>query len=171
MWLTIDKTWDGQPISNGESIRMNIHVVEEHLVIDLAAPFHDDSPPEGPPGPTPGLWEYEVVELFIAGPGEQYLEIELGPYGHHLVLQLDGIRTVVSEGLDLHYSARIRNHGWNGLAKIPLAWLPEGPHRINAYAIHGPPDARRYLCWAPVPGDHPDFHRLGCFRPVQWSNG
>ncbi len=49
---------------------------------------------------------------------------------------------------------------------MPRSWLPPGPHRVNAYAIHGVGAARRYLAWAPSEGEGPDFHRLEAFRPA-----
>ena len=56
--------------------------------------------------------------------------------------------------------------GWTGRAAIPAAWLPEPVGIGNAYAIHGPPEARRYRALHPVPGEAPDFHRLECFGPI-----
>jgi hypothetical protein len=107
-----------------------------------------------------------VVELFLAGPGDRYLEIELGPGGHHLVLLLGGVRKVVQEQLPLDFHVQHANGRWSGRAWLPAGWLPEGPWRTNAYAIHGLGAERRYLAAFPVPGEAPDFHRLECLRPL-----
>ena len=86
--LEISQTWQGSPVPKADTIRLELGVSGAHLTIDVDAPFYGDPRPSGPPGPTDGLWNYEVVEIFIAGVGPEYLEIELGPHGHHLVLQL-----------------------------------------------------------------------------------
>jgi len=136
-------------------------------VLTVSAPFHGDPAPRGRAGPTPGLWEFEVVELFVvgSGPGPNYTEIELGPYGHHLVLQLDGIRATVASELPLTFEARISGDRWTGRATIAGHLMPAHPRWWNAYAIHGVGAARRYLAAHPVPGDGPDFHRLRHFAP------
>ena len=79
----------------------------DHLSVQVRAPYHSDSPPPSPPGPMDFLWEYEVVELFLLGAGERYTEIELGPHGHHLVLQLVGCRNVVRRCIPVQYQAEI----------------------------------------------------------------
>lgn len=135
------------------------------IVVD--APSHGDPPPPGKPGPTPGLWNYEVVEVFLAESSDssetvRYLEIELSPHGHHLVLRFEGVRNVVGQGMDLEYRARIdRAAGrWTGEALLPNDWLPPGPLRVNAFAIHGVGERRRFLVSSPLPsGDAPDFHQ------------
>lgn len=147
---------------------MTVEVVpgEERWEIRVDAPLHGDPLPPGPAGPTAELWEYEVVELFLAGPGERYLEIELGPGGHHLVLRLEGNRQVVEERLPMDFQVRMSDHRWMGRAWVPTGWLPPGPWRTNAYAIHGVGSQRRYLAAFPVPGEAPDFHRLECMEAL-----
>ncbi len=160
--LHIQREWSGASVGPEEAVLLTLEDDGE-LVLTVEAPFHGDPPPPGAPGPTWGLWEHEVVELFVLGPGERYTEIELGPHGHHLVLQLEGVRRPVPRELALEYEAEIEGDRWRGLARVPRALLPEGPHRVNAYAIHGQGEARRYLAFEPVPGDRPDFHRLERF--------
>ena len=138
----------------------------EGLSIRIEAPFHDDPPPPTPPGPTAALWEHEVVELFVAGVDERYLEIEIGPRGHHLVLWLEGVRRPAREQLPLSVEVSREGSRWVATARTDARVpLPEAPWRVNAYAIHGVGEARRYLAHAPMPGDRPDFHRLDRFVP------
>lgn len=163
-------TWDGIPVGPDESVQMGIRRTSKTLEIDLDAPYHGDPPPPGEPGPTEGLWEYEVVELFVAGlaPAGKpipYLEIELSPHGHHLVLDLMGVRNVIRSEIPLDFKAQIRGSRWIGTASIPLHRLPSRPARFNGYAIHGQGEARRYLAMAPVPGPKPDFHQPQWFSP------
>src|SRR5262245_55837907 len=100
--LRIASTWDGLPLPAAEQARLRLRLTPRELLLALAAPFHADPRPAGPPGPTPRLWEHEVVELFLAGAGSgsgppRYTEIELSPWGHHLVLRLEGVRNVVAD--------------------------------------------------------------------------
>ena len=157
--LEISQTWDGKPTAKADTIRLKLGVSGTDLTIDVDAPFYDDPRPSGPPGPTDGLWNYEVVEIFIAGVGPEYLEIELGPHGHHLVLQLADIRTPQATLLPIEFEAEVQGSRWRGHAKVPHRLLPTGPHRLNATAIHGPATARHYLSVCPLPGPSADFHQ------------
>jgi hypothetical protein len=107
-----------------------------------------------------------VVELFLLGDDDRYLEIELGPWGHYLVLELAGQRQVVSSGGEIAFDVKRGHVGWTGRAVIPAAWIPAPVGLGNAYAIHGLGKARRYRALHPVPGEQPDFHRLDCFGPI-----
>jgi hypothetical protein len=134
--------------------------------VTIDAPWHDDPPPDGPAGSKAALWQYEVVELFLVGPAQTYLELEFGPHGHSLVLQLEGVRQPKAVGLPLEYAVERHGDRWRGAARAPLEYLPPGPYTANAFAIHGLGAARRYLACTPVPGPQPDFHRLEAFPPV-----
>lgn len=166
--LEIARTWDGSRLPPGDHAILRLSAASEGLRVAVEAPYYGDPPPPTPPGPTDQLWNYEVVELFILGdgPNRPYLEIELSPHGHHLVLQLEGVRCIVESKLPLDYRAEIRGDRFRGDAVVPRSYLPPAPHRINAYAIHGRGDARRHLAMEPVPGPAPDFHRLESFVPV-----
>lgn len=165
--LEITRTWDGAPVGPDEAVRLAVALDDEGLTIEVDAPFHGDPPPPGPPGPTWALWEQEVVELFVLGPGDRYTEIELGPHGHHLVLRLEGVRQIVERELPIPYEAVITGGRWRAVARLPPSLLPEGPYRINATAIHGRGEGRRYLSWAPLPAEKPDFHQLHRFLPFK----
>ncbi len=162
----IERTWSGRPVGDDEAARIRLEAAPAGWTLWVEAPFHDDPPPLGSPGPTPGLWDFEVVELFLSGADEHYLEVELGPRGHHLVLRLEGRRRPVAEGLPLEVEVAIAEGRWSARAHLPEAWAPAGPHRANAYAIHGCGDQRRYLACHPTGGPRPDFHRLEAFEPV-----
>jgi hypothetical protein len=167
--LDIDKLWDGTPVGADEVVRVRLVDGGDFVELHVDAPFHDDPPPAGPPGPTWKLWEHEVVELFVVGVGrpEPYLEVEVGPHGHHVVIQLLGDRTVITARLlPLDYRAHIDGDRWTGVAKIPRDYLPFGAFRANAYTIHGVGASRRYLAWWPVPSEVPDFHLIEHFPPV-----
>ena len=161
--MLIARAWDGGPARPDEVVLLTLHRVEDGLVLHVNAPMHNDPPPAAPPGPTWALWEHEVVELFIAGPGDDegvhYLELELGPHGHHLVLILAGRRHIVARELPLTVTTTLCGARWIAEARIPQSLLPTGPLRVNATAIHGQGEARRYLSLTPLPGAAPDFHQ------------
>ena len=136
------------------------------LWVDVISPFYGDTPPRQLPGSTERLWEYEVVELFLLGDNLNYLEIELSPHGHYLVLQLQGVRQVVQQDLPIKYESTIAGNTWRGRALIPISYVPSGNLRANAYAVHGTGTGRSYLAAVAIPGEKPDFHRLEVFCPL-----
>jgi len=164
--LWIRHTWDGQPIPPHEHARVGFARVGAQLVVEVQAPLHADPPPVAPPGRLERLWEHQVVELFLLGAAERYLELELGPYGHYLALQLKGRRRVADAALAIAFESVRQGSSWHGRARVPLRHLPADVERGNAYAIHGQGSARRYLACFPVPGPEPDFHRLEHFGRV-----
>jgi len=133
------------------------------LLFDVRARSFGDPPPIARAGRLDGLWTFEVVELFLLGTDDHYLEIELGPHGHWLALALHGTRTVVDATIPLEVRWAPHPMGWQALGILSRASLPRGLARVNAYAIHGQGQRRRYLAWTPVPGTGPDFHRLDSF--------
>lgn len=162
--VQVDTLWDGQPARPDETVRVTLRDGGPHLLFLIDAPYHGDPPPEGPAGVFWKLWEHEVVELFILGLADRYLEVEVGPHGHQIVLQLAGERQAVATRLPLAVETEIDGDRWRGTAWIPRSYLPEGADRINVTAIHGVGPARRFLSWAPLPGERPNFHQLAVFR-------
>ena len=170
MTLRVSFTWDGNPLEASETSEVRCFIENDELTVLVDAPFFGDPSPHTNPGSTDRLWEYEVVELFLLGRDDHYLEIELGPHGHYLVLQLHGRRNVVRKDLTIRYETEIldKDKRWRGAALVPLSYLPPDIGRANAYAIHGVGDKRRYLAAFPVPGPGPDFHRLPAFGKIDW---
>ncbi len=162
--LAIGHHWDGRELPSAQRAVVQLTRQARGVRMRSFAPWHGDPPPPGPPGPTDRLWEHEVVECFIAGPTDHYLEVELGPHGHHLVLRLEGLRCPVQSGLPLPLvTRRCGDDWWSAEAVLPNAWLPEGPLRTNAYRLHGLGSERAHLCHAPTMGSVPDFHTLDRF--------
>jgi len=166
--LTIGQLWNGDAAREDERVRVRLRRAPDSLRIIVAAPLHGDPPPPAAPGPTEQLWEHEVVEIFIAtaavaDEARPYTEIELSPWGHHLVLQLRGLRRRTGSLLPLRYRVRRAAGRWLGIARIDGALLPPEPWLVNAFAIHGVASARRYLAATPLPGEGPDFHQPARF--------
>ena len=105
-----------------------------------------------------GLWDFDVVELFLVGPGHQYLEIELGAGGHFLILGFDSIRRR-SQGYETFVPVlRFEKTGekvWTSSLTIPWKMVPENLRAMNAFAIM----AGQFLAYSPVPGEQPDYHQ------------
>ena len=167
MWAwTIASTWDGVAVDAAERVRVVFERDADSCRVAVDAPFHGDAMPSPSPGPVDGLWNFEVVELFLLGDDDRYLEIELGPWGHYLVLSLEGPRHVVQSGVAIAYEVQREDRRWHGRARVPAHWIPKPIGAGNAYSIHGVGDARCYRALHPVPGAEPDFHRLDCFGPI-----
>ncbi|MBF2052253.1 MAG: hypothetical protein IGS03_02170 [Candidatus Sericytochromatia bacterium] len=162
--ITLQHSWCGKSLPPHQWVRFELEQRPKGLLLDFVAPFYNDPAPGVEAGSCPGLWDYEVVEFFVAH-GPRYTEIELGPHGHHLVLCLDGYRQVISEGHAIRYKAATLPGRWLGTALIPWELLPPQPWHYNAYAIHGSGATRSYIARHPVPGSAPDFHRLQHFQP------
>jgi hypothetical protein len=163
MRLVVAQTWDAHPIDDSEQVVVTLDRGGDDLVVEADAPYHGDPRPIAGPGRLDRLWEHEVVELFLVGENEHYLELEVGPHGHYLVLQLWGRRHVERRALLAQYEAVISNSRWRGIARLPVSYLPPDVGRGNAYAMHGVGSNRRYLAAHPVPGEAPDFHALEHF--------
>ena len=171
-FLTIERTWDGQPADPAERAEVILTQEEDGLLIEIDAPRYGDPLPDQPPGPTDALWEHEVVEVLLLGRDQRYLEVEVGPAGHYLVLELAGVRNPVRSKIPVEITWRpsAPTAGrWSAAARIPTELLPPGLDRVNAYAMHGSGAERRYLAYHSISGDAPDFHRLDAFPELCWS--
>jgi len=161
--IQIDRSWDGEPLSEHEIVSIELEMDNETLAIRVDAPLHGDPAPQAQAGRVDRLWEHEVIELFLVGTDERYIELELGPDGHWLALKFAGIRQLVDDQVELHYSAVHEGARWRGTASIANTQLPSPILQWNAFAIHGVGEARRYLAAQPAGGESPDFHRIHDF--------
>lgn len=162
--LRICATWDGNPVGDAHGIAIEWVPAEAWIELRVSAPFYGDPlAPSSAPGPTDRLWEHEVVEVFVAGSDARYTEIEMAPSGHHLVLQLDGIRNPVASMIPISFTARVTADRWVGTARIERRLLPPPPWRVNAAAIHGSGAERVHLSMVALPGSQPDFHQPARF--------
>ena len=176
----ITKTWDGLGAPDNTSISITLSSNDSQksktsaLEIRVEAPyFNDPQIPDSPPGPLNRLWEYEVVEAFFLNSlTNEYLEIELSPTGHYLILKLNGVRQVTESLLPLDVfqtNINYENNTWTGVAHIPWNYFPAHVDKFNAYAIHKSEPDRVYLSLFPVPNgkfEGPDFHRVQYFGNI-----
>ncbi|MEK7620560.1 MAG: hypothetical protein AAB413_04980 [Patescibacteria group bacterium] len=159
--LRVDRLWDGK-VCPDDRLWANAYVsqTKEGLRIRVEAPMlHDQKVPDAPMGSrVEGLWDYDVVELFLVGPGHTYLEIELGAGGHFLVLGFDSIRHRSDAFENFAPVLRFEKTGeklWKSSFTIPWKMIPENLRALNAFAIM----AGQFLSYSSVPGEQPDFHQ------------
>lgn len=158
--LRIEHTWDGQPLAHTEIVVLSYHIAETgNLEIQIDAPFHGDPAPSATAGSLWGLWDFEVVELFLVDENGHYLELEFGPHGHYLALQLDAPRSVIRSQMPLTHDALVSKSRWQSLSIVPKELLPTKIVKHNAFAIHGQGKERKYLAHSPLPGPKTDFHQ------------
>jgi len=173
--FTIGLTWDGKRLEHRPAnISLAPVTGTEEVRLSVSAPFYDDPPP---PGGLPGqayfgLWDYEVVEAFFLNDKDQYLEVEFGPHGQHIVLLLDGRRNAIKHTLPLEYTVQVDRDTmtWTGEARIPMDYFPPDVTKFNAYAIHGTGEERKYEALYEVSGPQPDFHRIDKFQPADFAD-
>ena len=127
-----------------------------------------------------GLWEYDVVEVFIgwnALKPRQYKEFEVSPEEDWVDLDCDRDRkgTEVDWRWDSGFRARSRLDAdrkiWYCGMAIPWKAIDqrqprEGNQlRLNLYRIEGAPPNRKYLAWRPV--NAPSFHTPEAFGQIR----
>jgi len=162
--LPIERLWNGAPCD--VAVRAAVELSLRGDALEVRAELRQPGPPRVPearPGTrVEGLWEFDVVECFLAGAGGRYLEIELGAGGHFLVLSFRARRVLADAHAGLRPEVEVAA-GPDGVRRaalrLPRALLPPGLRAGNAFAIA----AGRYLAWQPVPGAAPDFH-----QPERW---
>ncbi|MDP7037803.1 MAG: hypothetical protein QGI45_01490 [Myxococcota bacterium] len=171
MQLIIDKIWHGAALPLADCAQIRLEKLKDGLLLIVNAPFHHDILPDADPGFVDKLWEYEVVELFIAAEDNpaHYVEIELGPGGHYWAAHFQGIRREAGK-LSLEYESWLKDESWQGKAKIAWTDLPKGRFVANAFSMHGQGEDRAHLAAYPVSGNRPDFHQPKSFVATNLSH-
>ena len=176
MTYLIKTRWNSYPITDHPPIQFTLSSTtdQEHLLLEIDAPFFHDPPPPCPPGPCSGLYNYEVAEIFFLNSTTgHYIEMEFGPHGQHLVILLKIRRQPFKQLLPLpDYTVEYPTaNRWIGRVHIPRCLFPSHVDRFNAYGIHGQGDNRTYEALFPAPRDspYPDFHRLELFQPIDFD--
>ena len=162
----VNHTWGGTALTAEQTSVVSLECQGGIAEVIVDAPYLGDPAPDSPTGRCDGLWNHEVVELFVCGGDRRYLEVECGPHGHFLALLFHGARALTCDDVPVtQYAATIDGARWRGVLALEQRWLPPGMESANAYRIAGQGGARTYA--AAYPGDGaPDFHRLDLFRPL-----
>jgi hypothetical protein len=168
--LPICTYWDGTSCPD-QRLHGTATLSAESGGLRMSASLPHQATPRLPTAPpytrVANLWEYDVVECFLAGT-DTYLEVELGAGGHFLVLDFTAprLRRCAYETFkpQIHFDAHLAGGTvWQARILLPWALVPEPVSGINAYVISG----TQYLCYHPLPGPQPDFHQPARFPRVR----
>jgi hypothetical protein len=170
--LDVRRYWDGTPCTDPRLHgRVTLGADESGLAIEASLPHQRSRRvPDAPRGArVANLWEYDVVECFLAGAGGRYVEVELGAGGHFLVLShaAPRVRSDEHEDLALELEHASDGQGWRSRAILEWSLVPPDLSRLNAFVIAG----GAHLAYAPVPGAAPDFHQPASFPQAALANG
>ena len=189
--LSISNLWNGAPSSlepgNHYKINIDIDNMTGEIILIIDAPFFNDPPPTlnhiNDSNDTKryiGLWNHEVVEVFISDcRGANYLEVNIGPFGHYYLKSISTYDQNDMIDVDTAPTVKInaKANRWNARVYVPYAMVPEPDTgfdmevplaikwHINAFAIHGNKDSREYLAATALPGKSPNFHQPKFFEP------
>lgn len=167
--LKLNKLWNGQDCQDDRLfVEVTMARKKEGLDIAVVSPMlHEQKIPEAPIGTrVDGLWDYDVVELFIVGPGHRYVELELGAGGHWLLLEFDRIRHRNREYKEFDPLLKYEHTAekmWKSQLVLPWNLITENVRAMNVFGIL----AGQFLALSPVPGSEPDFHQPDCFPLVR----
>ena len=129
------------------------------------------------------LWERDVCEAFIAGPGEpgpeSYKEFEVAPTGQWCDLAIRRPRVDVDwtwhGGMETAAAIDDRIRTWRAVMRVPFAAfgatpVPGDAWRVNLFRISRAGGRRQYLAYAPTGTRTPDFHVPACFVPLLFES-
>lgn len=127
-----------------------------------------------------GLWDYDVVEVFIGHDLKNiqvYKEFEISPQSEFVDLDVDRSRKTKQVDADwnsnMNFHTRIDKQRKIWFCEMQIPWkaiAPDAPSagkefRLNLYRIEGAPPNRKFIVWQQV--DSPSFHtpeRFGRLR-------
>lgn len=143
-------------------VRMEVRGFEPFVQPDL-----------GPPGSGPhwGLWESDVVEVFIAEPGGRvpYCEYQISPLGQYFELEVLEPRKKINRDYRSggKWSAkRVGENGWDALFRIPWNVTDAPTFLGNIFAILGQGAEKRHFSLFTPPQAEPDFHLPELFSEI-----
>jgi hypothetical protein len=163
--LPVAYRWDGTPLPDLLAW-VWLSATRDALEIEAGMPLQRAPRiPDAPRGArVDGLWDYDVVECFVAAADGRYFELELGAGGHYLALAFDAprrrTRDFARESLAVEWESDAQR--WRARCRVPRAWIPEPVVRANAFAIA----AGEFAVHAPTGGREPDFHQPQTFPEV-----
>lgn len=118
-----------------------------------------------------GLWDYDVVEVFIGHDLKNihlYKEIEVSPQGEFIDLDVDrhrkGKEVDALWNSNLHLKTRVDEEHKIWYCEMQIPWKAIAAHppksgdefRLNLYRIEGGPKKRKYIVWQQI--DNPSYH-------------
>jgi hypothetical protein len=127
--------------------------------------------PPTPDKETWGIWDYDVVEVFIGHDAQRihlYKEFEVSPQGEWVDLDVDKTRQpqmvdwTWNSGFE--FKTRVDEKGKVWFCEMRIPWKSIDPRkpaagnelRLNLYRIEGGPPNRRFIVWSPI--YNPSYH-------------
>lgn len=171
--VTVGQYWSGENAPQGRHVEARMLWSDEHLYVRFDARQAEPLVRSEEPNldsKTLGLWDRDVVEIFIAPVADEprkYFEFEAAPNGEWVDLAIDltsGKReTDVEYSSGMQMAARIEDGRvvtairipWDALGKRPEigeVWLG------NLFRCVGRDPDRGYLAWSPTLTERPNFH-------------
>lgn len=153
--ITIDSEWDGKRCCdfNGQqhhpySIKFTL-LSNMDIIIEVDAPFYNDPPPPTsiPTSKYEHLYQHEVVEIFLSSfsdvndndndsssspPSRPYLEVQLGPHGHYMIVYFTNEGDFASQDLGIELDTLPQATidyslgRWHSTLILPNYLLPDG---------------------------------------------
>lgn len=132
--------------------------------------FNRDFPSQGSHW---GLWDWDVVELFVSTGGSDYYEFQVSPLDQAFELRIFEPRKRFDKEFRCAWthassvSGEAGAYEWNARMSLPLRELGWGGDvtaiRGGAFAILGAAGERGYWSLFLPPQEKPDFHLPSCF--------
>lgn len=115
-----------------------------------------------------GLWEHDVVEVFIKKENtNSYLEIQTSPLGQPfaLIIEKPRVEFHAPESLSLNLENAVDNKTWISKLTLSLDNIPGSGEKLigNCFACLGSKDNREYFALRMNQDEHADFHRPELF--------
>ena len=171
--MTVSKYWSGETAPPGRHFDARMLWSEEHLYVRFDARQAEPHVMSAQPNlisKSLGLWDRDVVEIFIAPDANEprrYFEFEAAPTGEWVDLAID--LTSGTRETDVEYSSGMQTASrlgdgrivtaikipWNALGRCPDAgdvWMG------NLFRCVGRAPDRGYLAWCPTQTELPNFH-------------
>lgn len=183
--ITVTQYWSGDTAPDGRRFKARMLWTEEHLYARFDA--NQDEPLVVSDEPvrdtkTLGLWDRDVVEIFIAPDREEprrYFEFEAAPNGEwvDLAIDLTSGRRVADTGYSSGMEAAARVGDGVVVTAIRIPWIalrgrpkPGDVWLGNLFRCVGKDPGRGYLAWSPTLTEVPNFHvpeRFGEFEFIR----
>ena len=117
-----------------------------------------------------GMWDYDVMEFFIANCKDApYLELQLSPLNQAFALIITEPRKswhYPSEWSEFDHRVEVVKNVWKGSISIEVEKIPNFKNGdslfINAFGVFG--SDKEYYAWNPNPEKTPDHHRPELFK-------
>ena len=169
----VSEYWSGETAPKGRCFEARLLWSDEHLYVRFDAMQYDPlvmSDDSNLTSKTLGLWDRDVVEIFIApdvNEPRRYYEFEAAPNGEWVDLAIDltsGEReTDLAYNSGMQTAARIEDGRVVTAIRIPWSSLDKRPTvgdvwAGNLYRCVGRDPDRGYLAWSPTLTEAPNFH-------------